>query len=148
MTTFFQQVRGQCFFTHSPEIPRSRYSLEHPRKACGITEHSCCVTKAERSNMQDLWQEVSLHSLFSFGVCSLRSRECGLYEATDLVLGDQLCGKFLTIKWIDVSQPQQRRRRLIHHSKLMELKQKNPDIFEENLLGVMEDVCVYNFVAE
>ena len=36
------------------------------------------VTKAERSNMQDLWQEVSSHSsvyskLFSFGVHSLRS---------------------------------------------------------------------------
>ena len=43
------------------------------------------VTKAERSNMQDLWQEVSSHSfvyskLWSFGVRSLRSRECGMYE--------------------------------------------------------------------
>ena len=40
------------------------------------------VTKAERSNMQDLWQEVSSHSsiyskLFLFGVHSLRFRECG-----------------------------------------------------------------------
>ena len=40
------------------------------------------VTKAERSNMQDLWQVSSVYSkLFSFGVRSLRSRECGLYEA-------------------------------------------------------------------
>ena len=43
------------------------------------------VTKAERSNMQEIWQEVSdsksIYSrLFSFGVRSLRSRESGLYE--------------------------------------------------------------------
>ena len=90
------------------------------------------MTKAERSNMQDLWQEVSSHSsvyskLFSFGVRSLRSRECGLYEASDLLLGDHLCGKSQTIKWIDVSPPQHRRRRLINHSKLVELREKNPD---------------------
>ena len=65
------------------------------------------VTKAERSNMQELWPEVSSHSsvyskLFSFGVRSLRSRECGLYEASDLLLGDHLCGKSQTVKWIEV----------------------------------------------
>ena len=41
------------------------------------------VTKAEKSNMQELWQEVSSHSsiyskLWSFGIHCLRSRECGL----------------------------------------------------------------------
>ena len=61
------------------------------------------VSKAERSNMQDLWQEVSSHSslyskLWSFGVRSLRSRECGMYEASDLLLGDHLCEKSQTIK--------------------------------------------------
>ena len=66
------------------------------------------VTKAERSNMQDLWQEVFSHSsvyskLFSFGVRSLRSRACGLYEASDLLLGDHLSEKSVTLKWIDVS---------------------------------------------
>ena len=54
------------------------------------------VTKAEKSNMQDLWQEVSAHSsvytkLWSFGIRCLRSRECGLCEASDLLLGDHLC---------------------------------------------------------
>ena len=52
------------------------------------------VTKAERSNMQEeVWQEVSEnHSIYgrlwSFGIRSLCSRECGLYEASDLLLGD------------------------------------------------------------
>ncbi len=43
------------------------------------------VTKAERSNMQEIWQELSASKsvysrLWSFGVRNLRFRECGLYE--------------------------------------------------------------------
>lgn len=121
------------------------------------------VTKAERSNMQDLWQEVSSHAtvyskLWSFGVRSLRSRECGLYEASDLLLGDHLCGKSVTIKWVDVSQPQNRKRRLMNHSRLLEMRETNPNstvIFEDNIVdtfypqrpGIMEYICLYNFVA-
>ena len=100
------------------------------------------VTKAEKSNMQDLWQEVSAHSsvyskLWSFGIRCLRSRECGLYEASDLLLGDHLCEKSTTIKWIDVSPSHNRKRRLRNHSKLVEIREINPDstdIFEENLV--------------
>ena len=100
------------------------------------------VTKAERSNMQDLCQEVSSHAsvyskLWSFGVRSLRSRECGLYEASDLLLGDHLCGKSVTIKWIDVSQPHNRKRRLMNHSRLVEMRESNPNstaIFEDNVI--------------
>ena len=56
------------------------------------------VTKAERSNMSEIWQEVSESKtiygrLWSFGVRMLRSRECGLYEASDLLLGDHLFEK-------------------------------------------------------
>ena len=60
------------------------------------------VTKAERSNIQDIWHEVSENKnvvycrLWSFGIHCLRSRECGLYEASDLLdilLGDHLCEK-------------------------------------------------------
>ena len=122
------------------------------------------VTKAERSNMQDLWQEVSSHTsiyskLWSFGIRSLRSRECGLYETSDILLGDHLCEKSKTVKWVDVSQPHQRTRRLIDHSKLVEMRERNPDstdIFEGNLIDTfyperpdhMENVCLYDFVAE
>ena len=65
------------------------------------------VTKAERSNMQEIWQEVSSHQsiyskLWSFGTRCLHARECGLYESSDLLLGDHISGKSLTIKWIDV----------------------------------------------
>ena len=68
------------------------------------------VTKAEKSNMQDVWQEVNANSsiyskLWSFGIRSLRSRECGLYEASDLLFGDHLTEKSVTVKWIDVAMP-------------------------------------------
>ena len=113
------------------------------------------VTKAEKSNMQDLWQEVSSHSsiyskLWSFGIC-LPSRECGLYEASDLLLGDYLCEKSTTIKWIDLSPSQNRKRRLRNRLKLVEIREMNPDstdIFEENLVDKFypkQDTIITNY---
>ena len=67
------------------------------------------VTKAERSIMSEIWQEVSESKtiygcLWSFGVRMLRSRECGLYKASDL-FGDHLFEKSDAVQWIDVSMP-------------------------------------------
>ena len=74
---------------------------------------SGCVSKAEKSSMQDIWNEVienkSVYSrLWSLGVRSLRSRECGLYEASDLLLGHHLTEKSDTVQWVDVSMPQKK----------------------------------------
>ena len=120
------------------------------------------VTKAEKSSMQEIWQEVSdnksIYSrLWSFGVRNLRSRECGLYEASDLLLGDHLTEKSATVKWIDVSMPQKRSRRLKDHRELEQLAQHDPnnkDIYEESLLDThypkrsesLEDVCLYDLL--
>ena len=81
------------------------------------------VTKAERSNMQEIWQEVSdnksIYScLWSFGIRSLRFRVCGLYETSDLLLGDHHTEKSDTVKWVDVSMPHKRSRRLKNHKVL------------------------------
>ena len=121
------------------------------------------VTKAERSSMQEIWQEVSENKsiysrLWSFGIRSLRFRECGLYEASDLLLGDHLTEKSATVKWVDASMPHKRSHRLKDHSKLQEMAKTNPnnkDIFEDNLIDTfypqrpseLEDVCLYDFVA-
>ena len=120
------------------------------------------VTKAEKSHLLDLWDEVSsnesLYSkLWSFGVRSLRSRECGMYEASDILLGDHLCEKSETVQWIPVDQPHKRKRRLKNHKKLKELLDTEPDsvnIFESNIIddfypkrpNDLEDVCLYDFV--
>ena len=122
------------------------------------------VTKAERSNMQEIWQEVSdnksIYSrLWSFGIRSLRFRECGLYEASDLLLGDHLTEKSDTVKWVDVCMPHKRSRRLKNHKVLQQLAENNPhseNIFEDNVLDIfypqrpasLENICLYDFVAK
>ena len=116
------------------------------------------VTKAERSNMSEIWQEVSESKtiyghLWSFGVRMLRSRECGLYEASDLLLGDHLFEKSDAVQWIDVSMPHKRNRRLKDHSELLEMESTDPDsenIFKDNLYSnyypdrpeELQDLCV------
>ena len=80
---------------------------------------SGCVTKAEKSNMQEICDEDNENKsiygrLWSFGIRSLRFQECGLYEASDLLLGDHLNEKSDTVKWIDVSMPHKQNRRLIN----------------------------------
>ena len=113
--------------------------------------------------MQEIWQEVSENKsvygrLWSFGVRSLRFRECGLYEASDLLLGDHLTEKSTTVKWIDVSMPHKRNRRLKDHKLLKEIAKHDPnteDIYEDSLLDThypqrpkdLEDVCLCDFVA-
>ena len=92
--------------------------------------------------MQELWQEIGSNQtvyskLWTFGVRSLRSRECELYEASDILLGDQLCGKSDTIKCVDAAFPHKRKRRLKDYNQLQQLKATCPDstdIFEDNLI--------------
>ena len=111
------------------------------------------VTKAEKSNMQDLWQEVSENKsiygkLYSFGIRSLRSRECGLYEASDLLLGDHLCEKSVTVKWVDVSFPHKRNHRLKKHKDLKDLAENNPNnLLDTHYPNHLEDVCLFDLVA-
>ena len=122
------------------------------------------VTKAERSNMQEIWQEVSdnknIYSrLWSFGIRSLRFRECGLYEASDLLLGDHLTEKSDTVKWVDVSVPHKRSHRLKDNKVLQDMAKRDPNdraIFENNVVdtfypqrpAALEDVCLYDFIAQ
>ena len=89
----------------------------------------------------------------------MRSRECDLYEASDLLLSDHLTEKSDTVKWVDVSMPHKRKRRLKDHKLLEALAENNPDtddIYEDSLLEThypqrpdrLEDVCLYDFVAK
>ena len=120
------------------------------------------VTKAEKSNMQDVWQKVSANTsiyskLWSFGIRCLRSREVGLYEASDLLLGDHLTEKSETVKWIDAAFPHKRKRRVKNHKQLVSIDTHDPtstDILENNVLDNfypqrprnMDDVCLYDFI--
>jgi hypothetical protein len=121
------------------------------------------VTKAEKSNLQEEWENISDNKsvrsrLFSFGCRMIRSRECGLDEGSDLILGDSLCKKSTVVQWVDVNMPDKRRHRLKDHKKLKEIAESDPDsedVFEQNLIESyypnrpekLEDVCLYDFVA-
>ena len=113
--------------------------------------------------MQDIWQEVGENKsvygrLWNFGIRCLRSRECGLYEASDLLLGDHLYHKSVTVQWVDVSMPHKRNRRLKDYAQIQEMAKCEPDskdIFEQGLLDShypnrpkqLDSVCLYEFVA-
>ena len=89
------------------------------------------MTKAERGNMQDIWKEVSdsksNHShLFKFEICTLCSRECGLYEVSDILLGESLCKKSVTIMQMNVAMPHKRNRRLKDKKVLDDIFKVNP----------------------
>ena len=71
---------------------------------------------------------------------------------------DHLCEKSVTVKWIDVSLPHKRNRRLKDHKVLKDMAKDNPeteDIFEDNLIDSyypqrprdLENICLYDFVA-
>jgi len=112
--------------------------------------------------MQEVWEEISDNDplykrLYKFGIKSLRTRECGLYEASDLLLGDHLCEKSETVQFVSTNMPHKRRRRIKKHKELKEMLETDPDsdkIFEENLLDdfypkrpeALKDVCLYDFV--
>ena len=120
------------------------------------------VTKAEKSHMQDIWQEISekeslYKRLWSFGVRSLCSRECGLYEAADILLGDYLCEKSDTVQWISAEKPEKRKVRLKRYRELQQLAESDPDcvdMYQANIIdsfypnrpAILKDVCLYDFV--
>ena len=80
-----------------------------------LTEYvSGYVTKAEKSNVQDIWNDISnsdsvYKRLFQFGMRSMRSREVGLYKASE---GDHLHEKTATVQWIGADMPHKRKRML------------------------------------
>ena len=98
-----------------------------------LTEYvSGYVTKAEKSNVQDIWNDISnsdsvYKRLFQFGMRSMRLREVGLYEASDILLDDHLHEKSATVQWIGVDMPHKRKRMLKNHSELKAMAANNPN---------------------
>ena len=121
------------------------------------------ITKAEKSHMHHTWQEVSesgsIYSrLWKFGLRMMRCRECGLYEATDILLGDHLSGKSTDVRFVKVDMPHKRKRRLKDHRELERMKIEEPDskdLFLEDLHTSyypgrpeeLEDMCLHEFVS-
>ena len=102
---------------------RANMDLQYiAEKSLSLTEYvTGYVTKAEKSHAQDLWKEVSscdnIYSrLWKIGQKLLRSKEVGLYEASDLFLGESLYMKSVTVQYINVYLPHKRSRKIKNYS--------------------------------
>ena len=68
---------------------------------------------------------------------SLRSHECGLYEAADILLGDHLYEKSDAVQWISVKRPEKRKVRIKGYRELQQMAESDPDsndLYQANLL--------------
>ena len=82
--------------------------------------------------MQELWEDISeqeslYKKLWSFGVRSLRSRECGLYKVTNILLEDHLYKKSNAIQWVSVKMPEKRKARIKGYRELQQMAKLDPD---------------------
>ena len=120
------------------------------------------VTKAEKSNLQDVWSEIAssgtiYSQLWSFGTRALKSREVGLYEASDLLLSNHIAEKSVTVQFVNARLPSKRSRMLKKMSDLRKLNGIDPDsedVFVPTLIedhyparpDSLNDMCLYDFV--
>ena len=86
--------------------------------------------------VEDISEQESLYKkLWSFGVRSLRSRECGLYEAADILLG--VYEKSDVIQWVSVKRPEKKKVRIKGYRELQQMAELDPDsndLYQANLL--------------
>uniref|UniRef100_A0A1X7TTM4 Helitron helicase-like domain-containing protein n=1 Tax=Amphimedon queenslandica TaxID=400682 RepID=A0A1X7TTM4_AMPQE len=130
-------------------------------RSLSLTEYvTGYVTKAEKSHAQDLWDEVSscdnIYSrLWKIGQKLLRAKEVGLYEASDLLLGESFYMKSVTVQYVNVYLPHKRSRKIKNYSYLTKMDRSSKDIFNPSIIedfyptrpNNMEDVSLYEFVA-
>ncbi|KAI5699214.1 hypothetical protein M8J76_012092 [Diaphorina citri] len=132
-----------------------------------IGEKSCALstyvtkyqTKAEKSNSQDTFDVMSSvkslqQKLWNIAMRALSSRECGVMEACDTLLGISLFGtdKDTTIKWVDVSM--MRSRKLKEKKAIERMEESSEDIFCPSMVDThypnrpqhFEHVCLFEFV--
>jgi ATP-dependent DNA helicase PIF1 len=136
---------------------------------CYIGESSWClakyvtsyITKAEKVEMEELWQELTHKTLssklWSLGLKALTHRQCGAYEASDRLLGTHLYGKSESIRFINTNEPHQRNRILKPFKELKQLKENEPDshdiymcsyidTYYPNRPDTLETTCLYDFM--
>ena len=97
------------------------------------------ITKAEKSKNFGMISVSRSHCIriMEFGIRSLRSHECDLYEEADILLGEYLYEKSDTVQWISVEKPENRKVRVKKYSKLQQLAELDPnsnDLYKDNLI--------------
>uniref|UniRef100_A0A1X7TM30 Uncharacterized protein n=1 Tax=Amphimedon queenslandica TaxID=400682 RepID=A0A1X7TM30_AMPQE len=82
-------------------------------------------------------------------------KEVALYEASDLLLGESLYIKSITVQYVNVYLPHKRSRKIKNYSYLSKMDQSSKDIFNPSVIegfyptrrNNMEDLSLYEFVA-
>ena len=85
---------------------------------------------------------------------SLRSRECGLYEAAHILLGDHLYEKSDAVQWVNVERPEKRKVRIKGYQELQQMDPDSNVLYQANLFdnfypnrpAALSHVCLYDFV--
>lgn len=119
------------------------------------------VTKAETSHNEGVWAEVDRHQslstqLYNYGFRKLSHRECGIVEAVDKLVGQELYGKSQETRYIVARFPHVRRRQLKSLAQLKELREQDPNStekYENDWINTypkrpeaLEDMCLYDYI--
>lgn len=95
------------------------------------------ITKPERNATKELWEQSSKDSslrsqLKSFSLKCLKSREAGIYEAFDKILGFQMCEFSTKVTWVNTFEPEKRRKMVLPKHELEKLAGGSTKIFRSN----------------
>ena len=118
------------------------------------------ITKPERNHTRDLWEQSNKNSslrsqLKKYSLQCLKSREAGIYEVFDKILGYEMCEFSTKVTWVNTFSKEQRRKLLVPHKQLLQLDPKSKKVFRSNVLDdyypnrpdILEEMCLFEFLA-
>ena len=97
------------------------------------------VTKAEKSNLQDVWSGIASSctiygQLWNFGTRALKSKEVGRYETADLLLSNHIAEKSVTVQFVNASKCSRMLKKMSDLRKLNEIDPDSEDVFVPTLI--------------
>ena len=120
------------------------------------------ITKSEDKTTEEVWAKLSLDStkslcgkLKKLAHATFKSREIGAYEIADDLMGYQLHGSDVAIKYLGLTKPMERTRKLKPLAMLKDYSEDSTDIAYKNLVSnyyparsqKLEDVCLHDSLA-
>lgn len=97
------------------------------------------ITKGEKGATDELWKSVrgddsAPSALRKVACASMRSREVGIYEIIDDMLGHDLHGSSTAVEWLPAGMPGNRRRKLLTVDQITQLPAGSTDLFAKNIV--------------
>ena len=120
------------------------------------------MSKAERNQTADLWDSIEKlqdktigSKLKALAMKLMKSRECGAYEAADILLGHTLFKTSVKVDYLAASMPQDRKRRVLTEKELNDLHDDSTKIYADNFMVTyyknrpesLEPLCLYDFYS-